>query len=83
MGINHESLQLASRIRMEYPRVEVTLIDENRENFMERNLGSEVYKSIKTYFKNRGVQFIEKRKFLKFETESEEQRNQYLGQGIF
>ena len=52
---------------MEYPRVEVTIVDENTENSMKREYGEEIYKTIKSYYKNRGVKFIEKRKVVNLE----------------
>ena len=46
LGANLESLELVSTIRREYPKVHITVIDENRENYLETQLGKEVAKSL-------------------------------------
>lgn len=51
LGINLESLELASTIRLDYPKVEVKIIDPNQahKNYLYRTLGKEVSDSLIKY----------------------------------
>lgn len=46
LGANLESLELVSTLRREYPKIEITVIDENRESVLDNKFGKDVAKSL-------------------------------------
>jgi hypothetical protein len=46
LGANLESLELISTLRREYPKIHITVIDENRESALETQLGKDVANSL-------------------------------------
>ena len=65
--MNPESYRFVSSLRTEFPRIEVTVIDSNRKDFMTKFYGDEISKLLKKLHKERGVKFVQKRKLLKLE----------------
>jgi uncharacterized NAD(P)/FAD-binding protein YdhS len=46
IGANLESLEIVSTLRREYPKLHITVIDENRESILEAQFGKEVANSL-------------------------------------
>lgn len=46
LGVNMESLELVSTIRREYPKIHITVIDENRETYLDVQFGKDVSNSL-------------------------------------
>lgn len=46
LGLNMESLELAATIRREFPKVHITVLDENRENMLMTKYGADVANAI-------------------------------------
>lgn len=45
-GANMESLEIVSTIRREFPKIHITVVDDNRETSIEHQYGKEVTKSL-------------------------------------
>jgi NADH dehydrogenase FAD-containing subunit len=54
-------LEFASTLRQEYPRANITIVDENKNNFLNEYLGEEIAGTLVQYFKNRGVNIMLKK----------------------
>lgn len=58
MGMNFRSLQMASRIKEEYPEKKITIIDQNEKNLIKSTLGEKVYYRLLRHFKTNGIEFL-------------------------
>ena len=46
LGLNMQSLEFVSTLRREFPKVHITVIDDNREHFIQQQYGKSVSDSI-------------------------------------
>jgi apoptosis-inducing factor 3 len=66
-GLNMESLEVVSTIRREYPKVNVTVVDDNPENILLERYGDNISNSLIGAHQQRGVEFILGRRCLSYE----------------
>lgn len=59
-------------MKREYPLVNITVVDENRTDYLTKNYGEEVASTFKNMHKNRGVNFATKRRFIRFDTNGDQ-----------
>lgn len=74
-GLNMESLEVVSTIRREYPKVKVTVVDDNPENILIERYGDSIAKSLIGAHKQRGVDFVLGRRCLSYEGEQPDKVN--------
>ena len=60
-------MELAATIRREYPKVKITMIDDNKSTVLVEKYGEKVANSLIQMQKNRGIEFVLGRKCLKYE----------------
>ena len=74
-GLNMESLEVVSTIRREYPKVRITVVDDNPENILIERYGETISKSLIGAHKQRGVEFVLGRRCISYEGEDPETVN--------
>ena len=66
-GMNPDSYEMLSTIRTEYPEIEVSVVNPDKQSWTKTYFGHQVSSALKQMHENRGVKFETGRKFIRFD----------------